>query len=84
MEVLAIKLYCKSCGGPFEGRPNRRYCSNRCRRRGEKKARLAKSRMSWENWLETLPPGEREFWGGIPEFSTEGLAELGELESIKI
>ncbi len=28
---------CQQCGEPFRGRPNRRYCSPRCRRRMEAK-----------------------------------------------
>ncbi len=30
-------ITCQQCGEPFRGRPNRRYCSPRCRRRMEAK-----------------------------------------------
>ena len=30
-------ITCQQCGEPFQGRPNRRYCSPRCRRRMEAK-----------------------------------------------
>ena len=32
-------LVCRTCRRPFEGRPNRRYCSKRCQRYREEKRR---------------------------------------------
>ena len=37
------RLICESCRQPFDGRPNRRYCSLPCRRRLEMKRRV------WDN-----------------------------------
>lgn len=33
------EMTCRTCHRPFEGRPNRRYCSNRCQRQREEKRR---------------------------------------------
>lgn len=40
-------LTCTSCRRPFEGRPNRRYCSTACRRQREAR------RRAWDNLTRT-------------------------------
>lgn len=40
-------LTCTTCRRPFEGRPNRRYCSTVCRRQREAK------RRAWDNLTRT-------------------------------
>lgn len=55
-------MKCKICGNETGGRPNRRYCSERCRREAERLARQARQEAKYQAFLEKLTPGEREFY----------------------
>lgn len=44
---MAVELTCNHCRKPFEGRPNRLYCSIDCRRKQERHiARMEKMKMA--------------------------------------
>lgn len=58
-------LTCATCRRPFEGRPNRRYCSTPCRRQREEKRRawnnLTRNAQRLRQRAEVATdPGERE------------------------
>lgn len=61
-------ITCESCHIAFEGRPNRRYCSIKCRRKAEMKERSRKQKERHAAWLASLSPEEKTFWDSIPEF----------------
>jgi len=69
-------MICESCQIEFEGRPNRRYCSPKCRRKAEMKERVRKKRAKFDVWLASLSPEDRAFWGSIPGFSTEDVKDF--------
>lgn len=63
-----VTLICESCKRPFEGRPNRRTCSNNCRRSLEMGRRLWDRRAAYVRFLELnanseyLTKKQRENW----------------------
>ncbi len=54
-------MTCQQCGEPFRGRPNRRYCSPRCRRRMEAK------RQRWDMLTARIERLEAEASTAEPE-----------------
>ena len=54
-------LACHRCGDPFHGRPNRRYCSTRCRRIMEAK------RHRWDMLAARIERLEAEASSAEPE-----------------
>lgn len=71
-----IQIICEYCKKPFEGRPNRRYCSPECRREAEMTERKRKREKRRKAWLTRLSPEDRAFYDDLKEFSTEGLKEF--------
>jgi hypothetical protein len=60
---LMAELVCGTCGSRFQGRPNRRYCSRRCRKRAE---RAATARKAHSAWVASLRPPEGSPWDSLP------------------
>jgi len=69
-------MICRSCGISFEGRPNRQYCSPKCRRRAEMTQRIVKKRERYQALRAAMGQQEKAFYDTIREFSTEGLQEF--------
>lgn len=78
---------CSNCGRTFDGRPNREYCSDRCRRR------LETRRREWDVRARSVVPGgifdrnvnfpgrterQKEHWRKLWERAKDDLAALGE------
>lgn len=69
-----MKRQCQTCGAAFEGRPNRLYCSTKCRREAEFEKRRAAGPVVtgdagadfWENWPDLK----------FPDISFEDLDDL--------
>lgn len=61
-------LSCETCQITFTGRPNKKYCSLKCKRQAEKKERERKRRERHEAWLAAMTPEDRAFYDSIPEF----------------
>jgi predicted nucleic acid-binding Zn ribbon protein len=49
---MTVELICEHCHEPFQGRPNRKTCSVRCRRILENKRRFWDSRFTHVRFLE--------------------------------
>jgi len=62
------KIRCEMCQKMFEGRPNRRYCSIRCRRKAEQKQRKIKKEEHRQEMLANMPPEERAFYDSCREW----------------
>src|SRR4030042_7176380 len=60
-------MKCEICDLVFERRPNRRYCSIKCRRAAEGKERKRKKEERRKAWLASLSPEDRALWGSFPE-----------------
>ena len=71
---MADDRKCKSCKKPFQGRPNKLYCSVSCRRQAEIAKRAEKCRLRVGAWPDLskfpawdLPPFNRADWPGADE-----------------
>ena len=53
-------MKCHICNETFMGRANRRYCSIRCRRKAEDRARVARRDQQWQVRLGQVSGAERE------------------------
>jgi hypothetical protein len=78
--MALVTLICESCGSPFQGRANRRTCSNNCRRSIEMGRRLWDRRSARVRYLERnanseyLNKKQRDHWQAQFE---EASAKLG-------
>ncbi len=71
-----MKRQCQTCGAAFEGRPNRLYCSTKCRREAEFEKRRAAGPVVtgdagadfWENWPDLKFPDIQEEKIPTPDF----------------
>ena len=59
-------MICGICGTEFEGRPNRLYCSKKCRRRAEMSERNSKKAEKWAFWMERREAKVRDFYASLP------------------
>ena len=59
-------MVCNICGVVYEGRPNRRYCSIRCRRTAESQARLRRLEVRRDAYLASMTREQRAFYDAIP------------------
>lgn len=68
-------MKCEICDLVFEGRPNRRYCSLKCRRKAEMAERKRKRQARYEAWRASWTPAEREFWESMSELKIDWTPE---------
>jgi predicted nucleic acid-binding Zn ribbon protein len=65
---MEVSLICESCKKDFEGRPNRRTCSTKCRRILEKKRKFWDRKFGYVHFCQlqadwdTLSAPERASW----------------------
>lgn len=60
-----MEMKCESCGDLFNGRPNKKYCSDICKRDAANAIRRQRTADAYQRFLETLTPKEKWFYNSI-------------------